>query len=103
MKKILFIGFILVFLMASFSYAEDQCRILGELAETIMTKRQNGVDLIEMLDTVERQNSPSEVKNVTKKLIISAYDRGEYSSEEYKQRAIRRFKTKVMVECYKSE
>jgi hypothetical protein len=103
MKKILFIGFILVFLMASFSYAEDQCKIIGELAETIMKKRQEGVDLTTMLNIAGSEGTSEAVANVSRKLVIIAYGHPEYSTEEYKQRAIRKFKTEVMIECYKSE
>lgn len=100
MKKILFIGFIVLF-MTSFSYAEDQCKLLGNLAETIMTKRQEGVDLTTMLNIAESQGTSEEVANVSRKLVIAAYDSPEYSTQEYKERAIRKFKTEVMIECYK--
>lgn len=100
MKKILFIG-LLVLLMTSFSYAGDNCREIGALAETIMTKRQAGVDITTMLDIVENQDVPEEIKKVSKSLVINAYDFSEYSTQEYKEKAIRKFKTIVMVECYK--
>lgn len=103
MKKMLFIGFILMFIMTSFSYAEDSCTILGDLAETIMKRRQEGVDLTTMINIAESEGTLPEIASVSKKLVIAAYDYPEYSSDEYKLRTIRKFKTKVMVECYKAQ
>jgi hypothetical protein len=107
MKKMYFtailVALMLSLVIVSFCFANDGCKKLGVLAENIMTNRQAGADFTEMLDVAENTGCSEELKKLTKNLVIEAYDRSEYSTQEYKERAIRRFKNDVMVKCYKNQ
>lgn len=85
------------------------CKTLSETAETIMTKRQNGVDAYELVDAGEKlrsKNPSKELNKVTslgRNFIIEAYSKPLFSTEEYKQKAIYEFKNDKFIECLQKD
>lgn len=80
--------------------AEDTCSVLSDLAKTIMTKRQDGASMTDMMAIVKDRDSAA--GQVTKAMIIGAYEIPAYSTDEVKQRTITDFSNQVALECYKA-
>ena len=80
--------------------AEDTCELLSDLAKTIMTKRQDGASMTDMMAIVGDQDSAA--SKVTKAMIIGAYEVPAYSTDKVKQNAITDFSNQVALECYKA-
>ena len=104
MKKLLIASIIFT---ASFSAAADNavdCEQIGELAKNIMTSRQHGVGLGEIMTLVNAQSwgENSGLKKAVEEVVIIAYESPKYSSPEYQQSAITEFKNQALIECYKN-
>lgn len=87
------------------------CASLGDMAESIMTHRQNNVALSVVMNAAEdtgeqlmAEGTPAEqvdaIVNLYKSLSLAAYQMGHYSSPEFRERAIRNFRNQVETECY---
>lgn len=70
------------------------CESVGLLAKTVMEARQSGVA---MQDVMQGANE------LTKQLLIAAYEQPPYVSAAGKQRAITNFQNDVYLECVKHE
>lgn len=84
-------------------YADDPvekkysiCSKVAKLAELIMTSRQIGVELDEMLSD---QGKESEL---SKAMIIDAYSTPRFSSEASQKRSISEFKNEWQLKCIKN-
>jgi len=78
------------------------CESFESLAGTIMSNRQMGVELSKMMKVTATLSSTPDVEAFVKKLVIEAYQKPAFESEEYQSKAINEFKTEVAVECYKT-
>ncbi len=88
---------------------DEFCRSSMELAEVIMTNRQNGLSLSDMLDGAdyvqqtnenEYGNQASEVVNkVTRLLVLQAYKEPVWGIPNLSQNAINDFATKTYFDC----
>lgn len=79
--------------------AEDNslCPKIGEVAETIMRGRQNGVAMSTMMNIAE----DNDVKGLVQSLIKMAFETPRYSSQEYQLEAEQDFRAKIEGICYK--
>lgn len=69
------------------------CTIIGNLSESIMKARQNGVSMSDIM------NMPS-ATSLGKAMTIDAFKEPRYSTEEFKQRAITDFRANWELACY---
>lgn len=72
--------------------AQD-CKVIGDLAETIMKARQTGVTLSEII-------SLPTATTLGKRMAIDAYKRPRFSTDEFQQSAITDFRAEWEVACY---
>lgn len=89
-----------VFTLSSPAIANEEsplkkCTLVSELAETIMTARQNGVAMARMLEIADGNT-------LTEGLVMEAYDHPSYSTESVQQRTIRNFADRQMNACMKA-
>lgn len=70
------------------------CESIGDLAEVIMQKRQGGADLTEILGLAGDNAA-------IRGMVLSAYEEANYNSQQYKNKAIRDFKERFVLACYK--
>lgn len=70
------------------------CESVGLLAQTVMEARQSGVA---MQDVMQGANE------LTKQLLIAAYEQPPYVSAAAKQRSITNFQNDVYLECVKQQ
>jgi hypothetical protein len=70
---------------------ESKCNFFGLQAEMIMEYRQDGVN---MGDVIEK--FPSD-----KELVVSAYERPRFNTEENKRKSIQDFTNETILKCYK--
>ena len=75
----------------------DFCKALGDLAETIMTARQEGASLSDMMGRIK----DSEIADIQRKIILAAYEEPRWATEETKKEAIEDFRNEIELECYK--
>ena len=65
----------------------DFCKALGDLAETIMTARQEGASLSDMMGRIK----DSEIADIQRKIILAAYEQPRLLQRGSKNRDHRRF------------
>jgi len=90
---------IAITLASTAALAEDNslCPKIGEVAETIMRGRQNGVAMSTMMNMAD----DNDVKGLVQSLIKMAFETPRYSSQEYRLEAEQDFRAKVEGICYK--
>lgn len=71
----------------------DRCKLIGGIAAQIMESRQLGIPLS---DTMNIVNDIDILKTMT----ITAYQSPRFSSDSYRQEAIKDFRNEVEVMCY---
>lgn len=76
------------------------CSAFGNLADTIMRKRQDGATLEAMLTIVRPEDSHAAL--LVRDIVLAAYARPRYRTEDYKARAVLDFRNDVQLECIRS-
>jgi hypothetical protein len=71
------------------------CEQIAELAKSIMTARQKGVSMVEMMGV-------GEDGSLTEVIVVDAYEEGRYRVEANQQRRIADFRDEWFMVCYKS-
>lgn len=79
-------------LTATVAQAQD-CKVIGDLAETIMKARQTGVTLSEII-------SLPTATTLGKRMAIDAYKRPRFSTDEFQRSAMADFRAEWEVACY---
>lgn len=100
MKKITGILLLIVGLSTPCFAADwkETCSSVGELARTIMEKRQAGVSMETLMNAV----SMKENNGLVEELVISAYEKSQYNGADYKRKAIAEFRDDAYLQCVKS-
>lgn len=75
---------------------QDICVSIAGMAETVMTKRQEGVDIIKMMEVAGTVDG---LKEIAELLVIEAYKKPIFSTAAYKQESVSEFKTMVYLSC----
>ena len=78
------------------------CKTYSSLAKTIMSARQNGIPMADMMEKVAAMDEDP-VKNLASLMVTTAYDTNRFSSEEYKQKAVSDFENTFFSSCIKSK
>lgn len=102
MKKTSSIAAIFTLLLSGQLYAQDKlaaCNSISSLAETIMKQRQNGAPMSEMMRIAGEAGGA--IGKVGEELVIMAYDKPRYTTENYQQRVIEDFRDSAHLECVK--
>lgn len=85
---------------------DSVCDSIIPVAEKIMRGRLNGVSIASSLEVVNsiKDGTPANeaVSNLTKQMVIQAYDLPSFSTESYKDDAIREFGAKQYLACMKA-
>lgn len=92
----------LFFLHEGMASAEDFCEQAGDLAQLVMTKRQNGAAMQDVMKVIAPEEKDSPNGKFTKAVIIAAYERPRYNGEEMKKSSITDFQNSFYLECIKS-
>lgn len=79
--------------------SEETCRTAKEIAESVMSARQSGVDIVQMMDIANKTEGP--LGNLTKKMTIDAYSFPQFSTDEYRKKGIAEFGTRHYINCIK--
>jgi hypothetical protein len=75
--------------------AQDPCTGIGDLAETMMTHRQGGTAISELMPKLDGNE-------MFIKMLLGAYGEPRYSTEEYRQRSIDDFRSLWELGCYQA-
>lgn len=100
MKKLITLAALLTMSLSAPAMAKVDCAVLAGLAETIMLKRQNGADMVEMIQAI----NTGEDKNanaIAVELAKIAYEKNRYSTDKNQARAVSEFKNEIAVFCYR--
>ena len=85
---------------------DSVCESVIEISESIMRNRLNGVSIAKSLEAVNsiKDGTPANeaVSNLAKQIVIEAYERPSFSTESYKNDAIREFGAKQYLTCIKA-
>lgn len=86
--------------------SDSICESVIEISESIMRNRLNGVSIANSLEAVNsvKDGTPANeaVSNLAKQIVIEAYERPDFSTESYKDDAIREFGAKQYLTCIKA-
>lgn len=82
------------------------CESVIEISESIMRNRLNGVSITNSLEAVNsvKDGTPANeaVSNLAKQIVIEAYESPSFSTDSYKDDAIREFGAKQYLTCIKA-
>lgn len=78
---------------------DELCESVSVAAEAIMTRRQNGVSMVEQMKMTE--DMQASVRGLTRQLIADAYSTPRYSTQSLQQRSIEDFRDSSAAACYK--
>ncbi len=86
-------------------YSEEEwlaiCKSSAGAAKAIMSSRQRGAAMTEMMDKVVRPAEPF-IKDVIKAFVIDAYSRPRFDTPEFQQKAILDFENYAYLSCLKA-
>lgn len=75
------------------------CPSVESLARTIMKGRQMGHPMSSLMEIANNNSEPA-IAELMRKLIVLAYAKPRYSTEEFQEREIANFANDVSVKCY---
>ena len=82
------------------------CQNIGELASNVMTMRQMDVPMTKVMAIINTHASDASVDqnsvSFARNLVIKAYERPSFSTEQYVQKAVIDFRNEVEVACYRA-
>jgi hypothetical protein len=84
--------------MAAPATKYEVCDNISKIAGVAMIARQNDTSLAKLMSSIRGRNK---VSKVIEDIVLHAYQRPVYNSEEYKLREIKRFANMYAAECYK--
>lgn len=88
-----------IFALVTSAKADDKCQSVGELARTIMKKRQADAPMSAMMQAIARIPDEAAGK-VARELAIMAYQQPDFSVEENQNKAIAEFGNQAELVCY---
>lgn len=97
MKKLLLCAALLLPTVVS----AEVCNIYYEMAESIMKARQSLVPIIESMEIAESIGNDNFIR-ITKEIVVDAYSKPAFSSDDGKRRIIEEFANKYYLRCIKS-
>lgn len=82
---------------------QEICRVVGDMAESVMIQRQAGAKMSDMLRIYgeDLAEVPEAVDHITK-LTLLAFEKPLFSTDEAKNRSIIEFRNQAELGCYKS-
>lgn len=81
---------------------ENRCQSFGELASSILQSKYAGVPVSAAVGVI-KQHFPKDAHKGGIALVMLAYGKPDYASEEYQNREIAIFRNQVEMECYRRE
>lgn len=99
MKKLLISAAVAMSLTAQAEEKQDICGMVNELAGSIMSARQRGVDMAQAMKLAGENAEADFIRQI----IIAAYEKPRYSVAENQQAAVTDFKNSVYLICVKSQ
>lgn len=81
---------------------ENVCKQIGETAAVLMDAKYVGLPISQLIETMHEKADVSTHKMLTA-MILAAYSRPNYSSDEYQKRETAIFRNEIEMECYRRE
>ena len=104
MPKIIAAFILSLFCVSANADIEEYCFNAMKLSEAVMSARQYGVSIEDVLSArvdASGDSAAQSVRSVHTEIILEAYDKPMYSTEKYKQSEIKEFAAENYVECMK--
>lgn len=79
--------------------ANESCRGYSEFAEQVMTMRQAEVPVFDVIDEMTAIGFADDLEKLLKGMILDAYERPAYNSEQLQKRAIKEFTNSMALSC----
>lgn len=102
MRKLLLAAFLLAISFTTQSATDGSgkyCKNLYQLAENIMSFRQDGVSVVKQMELIESTKPSKDFKGLMEMIVEEAYKKPKFSSEEYKTEAITEFANDIYIQC----
>lgn len=89
-----------VLLSSQVAFADDSgCNALATLAKSVMSSRQSGMPMTKAIGLINTENK--EVAEVTRKLVIAAYEEPGWNSKALQEKATTDFQNRIYLPCIK--
>ena len=99
MKKLIILGILM--LHPAYAISDEACNMLSSYATTVMEGRQAGVPIASMVQTIDNTPMKKLEKSIFKSIVIDAYSRPRFSTNEYIAREITEFTNSIYLQCLK--
>lgn len=77
------------------------CSVSGQTAELIMTKRQQNVEMSNLMATIDKAEGIDVLRPVFRSYVVAAYQQPAYGLESDQQKAIKKFRDDMELACLK--
>lgn len=88
----------LIIALAASPAAADPCKQFEEMAAQVMRNRLLGVPLSDMIEA-SRAGGSGPVSDIARAIVLGAYGRPAYQSEDMQRRAVREYATSIYLAC----
>jgi hypothetical protein len=93
---------LLVAVISLGAHAQNPCMVVSDMAKAMMTNRQAGVPLSEIIAKMDADKEmPESVRTMMTSIVMAAYDEPKFNSPDNQQEAINEFSSAMMLQCMK--
>jgi hypothetical protein len=101
MKRLIIGGVLALTPLLSHAEWRETCEAMSGVAKAVMGARQSGAPMPEVMNVI-KVNDNKIAKDFAEELIIMAYDRPRFDTQEYQQQMINNFTDSVYLQCVKA-
>lgn len=81
---------------------EETCRLLGDLAEKVMTLRQQDQPMSSVMSDLVQPIADPAARKMTRDIVIAAYKQPSWRTAEVRAQALAEFRNAIELECYEA-
>lgn len=81
---------------------DELCKVIGSGSEAIMTGRQNGVPLSDMMAPITKMDQADPLTIFMRDATMTAYEEPHWSTEKSQAKAIQDFRSEMELKCYQA-
>lgn len=89
-------------LMAAPAFASVNCNTIAETAESMMSLRQLGGDMSEVITMINSSGLAGKTLTATQDILIGAYSMPRYGSDAMQKNAVTEYRNAIYLQCVKA-
>lgn len=84
-------------------FADEHCALVGRVAAKVMEFRQTEAPMSQAIELIAAPNEDTTIRETVRLMIMEAYSRPAFQTEENRKQSIDQFRNDVELECYLAE